>query len=167
MYRNIDECLRQTYKILGVEMSPRGNTGAVMQWLETKGVGGSGGELSQSEHHANAVMIANQVSGCLNSPLLTAVVECQYGKTDNVLMIAGALVANKICDDVSFAVDMLRHIYSMGEKPRRVWIIDKYDLHDMTFARKRAKFENHLANWEQKARFQLQREFVEKGILSA
>ena len=165
MYRNIDECLHQVYKILNVEMTPQGNTGAIMRWCEMKGVIGSNSDLTQAEHHANAVMITNQVSSCLNRSLLVAVVECQYGKLDNLLMIAGTLVAEKACDDVALTADILRHIYT--EQPRRVWIMDKYDLHDMTFARRRDKIKNHLANWEQQARFQLQTEFKQKGIIQA
>ncbi|ULJ60794.1 hypothetical protein [Wielerella bovis] len=167
MYRNLDECLHQVYKILNVEMTPQGNTGAIMRWCEMKGVIGSGSDLTQAEHHANAVMIANQVSSCLNRPLLVAVVECQYGKLDNLLMIAGVLVAEKACNDVAFAADMLRHIYSYGKNPRRIALMDKYDLHDMTFARRRDKIKNHLANWEQQARFQLQTSFKQKGIIQA
>ena len=103
------------------------------------------------------------VSGCLNSPLLVAVVECEYGKLDGLLIIAGVLVAKKICDDVYLAADMLRHIYS--EMPKRVAIMDKYDLHDMTFQRKRDRICKHLAAWEQEARFKLQTCFKERKII--
>ena len=167
MYRNLDECLQQTYKILSVELSPKGNTGAVMQWCESKGVILGGGQLSQSEYHANAVMIASQVAQCLNRPVLTAVVECQYGKTDGLMIIAGCLVANGACDDVAMTADLLRHIYSDGKNPRRTWIMDKYDLANSTFVRKRKKMTHYLAKWEQQARFQLNENFCKKGIISA
>ena len=99
----------------------------------------------------------------IDSPLLVAVVECEYGKLDGLLMIAGVLVAEKICDDVYLAADLLRHIYS--GQPRRVAIIDKYDLHDMTFQRKRDRIKNYLANWEKIARFKLQTCFKERKII--
>ena len=61
------------------------------------------------------------------------------------------------------AADMLRHIYS--DMPRRVAIMDKYDLHDMTFQRKRDRIKKYLAAWEQTARFKLQTCFKERKII--
>ena len=165
MYHNIDECLRRTYKILSVEMSPKGNTRLIIDWCETKGVLPGGGKWSQAEHLANAVMIAQQVSRCLKRPLLTAIVECQYGKLDQLLVIAGTLVAEKVCDDVVFAANMLRHLYTMGKEPRRHWIMDKYDLPSRTFHRKREKIKDWIAAHEEKARFLLQAELTQKGII--
>ena len=161
MYRNLDECLTQVYKISSVMIAPCGNTASVMNHLQGNIPGSSG--FTQAEWHANAAMIRSQISGCLDSPLLVAVVECQYGKLDGLLMIAGALVAEKVCDDVYLAADMLRHIYS--EMPRRVAIMDRYDLPSRTFARRRERINNHLANWERIARFKLQECFREKGII--
>lgn len=164
MYRNIDECLSQVYKLASVNIEPMGNTGSVIAHL--KGVSGSTSGLTQAEHHANAAMIESQVSSYLKSKLLVAVVECEYGKYDNLHYIASALVANKICDNVIFAADLLRHIYTNGKEPRRIALMDKYDIPDRTFARKREKVKNHLANWEQQARFKLQTVFTQKGIIS-
>ena len=161
MYRNLDECLTQVYKISSVMIEPRGNTASVISHIQGDCPSSSG--LTQAEWHANAAMIRSQVSGCLDRPLLVAVVECQYGKLDGLLIIAGALVANKICDDVYLAADMLRHIYS--DAPRRVAIMDRYDLPSRTFARRRERINNHLANWERLARFKLQECFREKGII--
>nr|DAN49167.1 MAG TPA: hypothetical protein [Caudoviricetes sp.] len=161
MYRNLDECLSQVYKISSVMIEPRGNTASVISHIQGDCPSSSG--LTQAEWHANAAMIRSQVSGCLNSPLLVAVVECEYGKLDGLLIIAGVLVAKKICDDVYLAADMLRHIYS--EMPKRVAIMDKYDLHDMTFQRKRDRICKHLAAWEQEARFKLQTCFKERKII--
>ena len=161
MYRNLDECLSQVYKISSVMIAPRGNTASVISHIQGDCPSSSG--LTQAEWHANAAMIRSQVSGCLESPLLVAVVECQYGKLDSLLIIAGVLVAEKVCDDVYLAVDMLRHIYS--EMPKRVAIMDKYDLPSRTFARRRERITNHLANWEKIARFKLQECFKEKHII--
>ena len=161
MYRNLDECLSQVYKISSVMIEPRGNTASVMNHLQGNIPSSSG--FTQAEWHANAAMIRSQISGCLDRPLLVAVVECQYGKLDGLLIIAGALVAEKICDDVYLAADMLRHIYS--EHPKRVAIMDKYDLPSRTFARRRERITNHLANWEKIARFKLQACFKEKHII--
>lgn len=161
MYRNLDECLSQVYKISSVMIEPRGNTASVMNHLQGNIPSSSG--FTQAEWHANAAMIRSQISGCLDRPLLVAVVECQYGKLDGLLIIAGALVAEKICDDVYLAADMLRHIYS--EHPKRVAIMDKYDLPSRTFARRRERITNHLANWEKIARFKLQECFKEKHII--
>ena len=161
MYRNLDECLSQVYKISSVMIEPRGNTASVISHIQGDCPSSSG--LTQAEWHANAAMIRSQISGCLDRPLLVAVVECQYGKLDGLLIIAGALVAEKICDDVYLAADMLRHIYS--EHPKRVAIMDKYDLPNMTFTRRRERISNHLANWERVARFKLQECFREKGII--
>ena len=161
MYRNLDECLSQVYKISSVMIEPRGNTASVISHIQGDCPSSSG--LTQAEWHANAAMIRSQVSGCLNSPLLVAVVECEYGKLDGLLIIAGVLVAEKICDDVYLAADMLRHIYS--EHPKRVAIMDRYDLPSRTFARRRERINNHLANWERIARFKLQECFREKGII--
>lgn len=161
MYRNLDECLSQVYKISSVMIAPRGNTASVISHIQGDCPSSNG--LTQAEWHANAAMIRSQVSGCLESPLLVAVVECQYGKLDSLLIIAGVLVAEKVCDDVYLAVDMLRHIYS--EMPKRVAIMDKYDLPSRTFARRRERITNHLANWEKIARFKLQECFKEKHII--
>lgn len=163
MYKNLDECLTQIYKLSAVNIEPMGNTGAVINHLQ--GVSGSTSGLTQAEHHANAAMIESQISGCLNSKLLVAVVECEYGKYDNLHYLANVLVANNICDDVVFAAAMLQHIYSDGKNPRRIWLMDKYDLPNMTFTRRRDKIKNHLANWEQEARFKLQTDFKKKGII--
>lgn len=164
MYRNIDECLNQVYKLSAVEIQPMGNTAQVINHLQ--GVSGGGSGLTQAEHHANAAMIETQVSGCLNNRLLVAVVECEYGKYDNLAYLASVLVANNICQDIFFATDILRHIYTDGKNPRRIWLMDKYDIPDRTFARKRQKVKNHLANWEQEARFKLQTAFKQKGIIA-
>ena len=43
--------------------------------------------------------------------------------------------------------------------------IDKYDLRDMTFQRKRDRIKNHLANWEKIAWFKLQTCFKERKII--
>ena len=161
MYRNLDECLSQVYKISSVMIEPRGNTASVISHIQGDCPSSSG--LTQAEWHANAAMIRSQISGCLDRPLLVAVVECQYGKLDGLLIIAGVLVAEKVCDDVYLAVDMLRHIYS--EMPKRVAIMDKYDLPSRTFARRRERITNHLANWEKIARFKLQESFKEKHII--
>ena len=161
MYRNLDECLTQVYKISSVMIEPRGNTASVISHIQGDCPSSSG--FTQAEWHANAAMIRSQVSGCLDRPLLVAVVECQYGKLDGLLIIAGVLVAEKICDDVYLAADMLRHIYS--EMPKRVAIMDKYGLHDMTFQRKRDRIRKHLAAWEQEARFKLQTCFKERKII--
>ena len=167
MYRNIDECLRQVYQILSVEMSPKGNTQIVIDWCKSRGVLPSSGEFSQSEHHANAVMIAQTVSGCLNSPLLNAIVECEYGKLDNVFIIGGTLVANGIINDVKLAVAMLHHIYSHGTRPRRHWIMDKWNMPSSTFDWKRKKIANWIANYEKQARFLLLDEFRRKSLILA
>ena len=125
MYRNLDECLTQVYKISSVMIESRGNTASVINHLQGNIPGSSG--FTQAEWHANAAMIRSQVSGCLDSPLLVAVVECEYGNLDGLLMIAGVLVAEKICDDVYLAADLLRHIYS--GQPRRVAIIERQHYH--------------------------------------
>ena len=163
MYRNIDECLRDVYRFGALRIEPMGNTAQICEWIKAKGVTGGTGSLTQAEWHANAAMIRSQISGCLNSPLLVAVVECQYGKLDGLMIIAGVLAAEKICADVYLVVDMLRHIYS--DVPRRAAIMDKYDLHDMTFQRKRERIKKHLPVWEQTARFKLQTCFKERKII--
>lgn len=168
MYLNLEECLRDVFRFGSLRIEPMGNTAAVMQHCENKGVHfGSSSNLTQAEWHANAAMIQAQISKCLNSRLLVAVVECGHGKYVNLPYLASLLVARGICDDVVLAGLLLQHIYSHGKNPRRIWIMDKYDLHDMTFARQRDKIKNHLANWEQQARFKLQMEFKEKGIIQA
>lgn len=164
MYRNLDECLSQVYKLASFNIAPMGNTGAVINHLQ--GVSGGGSGLTQAEWHANAAMIESQISGCLKSKLLVAVVECEYDKYDNLHYLANVLVSHNICDDAIFAADMLRHIYTDGKEPRRIALMDKYGIPDRTFSRKREKVKNHLANWEQQARFKLQTEFTQKGIIS-
>lgn len=165
MYRNLDECLKQVYKLSAVNIEPMGNTAQVLNRLQ--GVDGGGSGLTQAEWHANAAMIESQVSGCLNSKLLVAVVECQYGKYDNLHYLASMLVINHACDDVVFAAAMLQHVYSLGKNPREVNILHQFDLARSTFWRKRDKIKNHLANWEQQARFKLQTSFKQKGIIQA
>ena len=91
MYRNLDECLSQVYKISSVMIAPRGNTASVISHIQGNIPSSSG--FTQAEWHANAAMIRSQISGCLDRPLLVAVVECQYVKFDGLLIIAGALDA--------------------------------------------------------------------------
>lgn len=165
MYKNLDECLTQIYKLSAVNIEPMGNTGAVIAHLQ--GVSGSTSGLTQAEHHANAAMIESQISGCLNSKLLVAVVECEYGKYDNLHYLANTLVAHNICDDAIFAAAMLQHIYSCHKIPREVDILDKFDLARSTFWRKRDKIKKYIADLEQKARFKLQDDFFKKSIISA
>lgn len=167
MYQNLDECLRDVYRFGALRLEPMGNTQQIMLWLENKGASGSPSGLSQAEWHANAAMIESQIAACLGSRLLVAVVECQYGKYDNLYYLANVLVANHVCDDVIFAATMLQHIYSDGKNPREVAILDNFDLARSTFWRKRDKVKKYIADLEQKARFKLQDDFCKKSIISA
>ena len=182
MYRNLDECLSQVYRLASVNITPMGNTGAVINHLQ--GVSGGGSGLTQAEWHANAAMIESQISGCLKSKLLVSVIECQYGKYDNLMYIADVIVASGRCDDyvdvTSFveikylprnlvnpilAADLLRHIYTDHKQPREVDILNSHDLARSTFYRMREKLRAALAQWESEARFKLQTEFTQKGII--
>lgn len=165
MYRNLDECLSQIYKLASVNIQPMGNTAQVINHLQ--GASGCASGLTQAEWHANAAMIESQVAGCLNSRLLVAVVECQYGKYDNLYYVANAFVVNGFCNDTVFMSIMLQHIYSEGKHPREIEVLHQFDLSHSTFWRVRNKLKKQLADWEQQARFQLQTDFKQKGIISA
>lgn len=66
MYKNVEQVLRDVYKIQGVRMEPLNNTASVCAWCESKGVMGGGGDLTQAETHANAAMIISRIERILN-----------------------------------------------------------------------------------------------------
>lgn len=156
MYRNIDECLRDVYRFGALRIEPQGNTGMVMHWCESKGVIGSS-ELTQAEWHANAAMIQARIDRVLNR-FERAVIAAKYGKDFSGLAdMVAAIYARGVIDDMGLCADLLQHIYSGS--PKRVEIMDRYDLPRMTFHRRREAIKQILAEWENKATMKLDDEF--------
>ena len=130
MYRNVEQVLREVYKIHSVRMEPLNNTASVCAWCESKGVMGGGGDLTQAETHANAAMIISRIERVLNRHEL-AVVECKYSEDLSGIVDITAYIEKQnngvnllICDAV--VSNILREV------PKQVDIMDKYDISKMT-----------------------------------
>ena len=53
MYQNVDEALRDAYRLAGLRIEPQNNTQQICRWMLHRGVTGGGSGLSQHEWHAN------------------------------------------------------------------------------------------------------------------
>lgn len=156
MYRNVEEVLRDVYKIRGMRMEPLNNTASVCAWCESKGVTG-GGDLTQAETHANAAMIIGRIERVLNRYEL-AVVECKYSEDLSGIVDITAYIEEQnnginllICD--ALVSNILREV------PKQVDIMDKYDLSKGTIWAHRKKVSGIIAQLEESILRKLDDEF--------
>lgn len=163
MYRNVEEVLRDVYKIRGVRMEPLNNTASVCAWCESKGVTGGGGDLTQAETHANAAMIISRIERVLNRYEL-AVVECKYSEDLSGIVDITAYIEEQnngvnllICD--ALVSNILREV------PKQVDIMDKYDISKMTLWRHSKKVSQQIAKLEEAIQIKLYDEFKRCGII--
>lgn len=163
MYKNVEQVLRDVYKIQGVRMEPLNNTASVCAWCESKGVMGGGGDLTQAETHANAAMIISRIERVLNRHEL-AVVECKYSEDlSGIVDITAYIEAQNngvnllICD--ALVSNILREV------PKQVDIMDKYDISKMTLWRHSRKVSQQIAKLEEAIQIKLYDEFKRCGII--
>ena len=164
MYKNVEQVLRDVYKIQGVRMEPLNNTASVCAWCESKGVMGGGGDLTQAETHANAAMIISRVERVLNRYELAAV-ECKYSADLSGIIDLTAYIEEQnngvnilLCDAI------LSNLFT--EQPKKTAIMDKYDVNKMTLWRQFQKVRVILAGIETSAYLKLYDEFKQCGIIS-
>ena len=163
MYRNVEQVLREVYKIHSVRMEPLNNTASVCAWCESKGVTGGGGDLTQAETHANAAMIISRIERVLNRYEL-AVVECKYSEDLSGIIDLTAYIEEQnngvnllICD--ALVSNILREV------PKQVDIMDKYDISKMTLWRHSKKVSQQIAKLEEAIQIKLYDEFKRCGII--
>lgn len=163
MYKNVEQVLRDVYKIQGVRMEPLNNTASVCAWCESKGVMGGGGELTQAETHANAAMIISRIERVLNRYEL-AVVECEYSEDLSGIVDITAYIEKQnegvnllICDA------LLSHIFS--GRPKQMEIQDRFDIARVTLWRKKKQVGGIVAGLLDSAICKLEPEFRQAGII--
>ncbi len=164
MYKNVEQVLRDVYKIQGVRMEPLNNTASVCAWCESKGVMGGGGELTQAETHANAAMIISRIERVLNRYELAAV-ECKYSSDLSGVIDLTAYIEEQnngvnllLCDAI------LSNLFT--EQPKKTAIMDKYDVSNGHVYRQFEKVGKILAVIETSAYLKLYDEFKQCGIIS-
>lgn len=163
MYKNVEQVLRDVYKIQGVRMEPLNNTASVCAWCESKGVMGVGGELTQAETHANAAMIISRIERVLNRYELAAV-ECKYSSDLIGIIDLTAYIEEQnngvnllLCDAI------LSNLFT--EQPKKTAIMDRYDVTKTTLWRQFQKVRVILAGIETSAYLKLYDEFLRVGII--
>ena len=164
MCKNVEQVLRDVYKIQGVRMEPLNNTASVCAWCESKGVMGGGGELTQAETHANAAMIISRIERILNRYELAAV-ECKYSADLSGIIDLTAYIEEQnngvnllLCDAI------LSNLFT--EQPKKTAIMDKYDVSNGHVYRQFEKVGKILAGIETSAYLKLYDEFKQCGIIS-
>lgn len=164
MYKNVEQVLRDVYKIQGVRMEPLNNTASVCAWCESKGVMGGGGELTQAETHANAAMIISRIERILNRYEL-AVIECAYSEDLSGIVDITAYIEERndgvnllLCD--ALVCNLLRNT------PKKIEIMDRYDVSKPTVWRQQKKVSRIIAQLEEAAKMKLYDDFKQCGIIS-
>ena len=163
MYKNVEQVLREVYRIHAVRMEPLNNTASVCAWCESKGVTGGGAGLTQAETHANAAMIISRIERVLNRHEL-AVVECKYSEDLSGIVDITAYIEEQnngvnllICD--ALVSNILREV------PKQVDIMDKYDIPRKTLYRQTKKASQQIAKLEEAIQIKLYDEFKRCGII--
>lgn len=163
MYHTVEQVLADVYKIRGVRMEPLNNTASVCAWCESKGVTGGGGDLTQAETHANAAMIISRIERVLNRHEL-AVVECKYSDDLSGIVDITAYIEEQnngvnllICDALVSNI--------LKERPKRLDIMDKYDISNGYFYKQLKKVKSIIAALENTAEVALYDEFKSCGII--
>ena len=164
MYKNVEQVLRDVYKIQGVRMEPLNNTASVCAWCESKGVMGGGGELTQAETHANAAMIISRIERVLNRYELAAV-ECKYSSD-----LSGIIDLTAYIEEQNNGVNLLLCDTILSNLfigcPKQTNIMDRYDVSKATVWRQQKKVSQIIARLEETAQIKLYDEFKRCGIIS-
>lgn len=164
MYKNVEQVLRDVYKIQGVRMEPLNNTASVCAWCESKGVMGGGGELTQAETHANAAMIISRIERVLNRYELAAV-ECKYSSD-----LSGIIDLTAYIEEQNNGVNLLLCDAILSNLfigcPKQTNIMDRYDVSKATVWRQQKKVSQIIARLEETAQIKLYDEFKRCGIIS-
>lgn len=164
MYKNVEQVLRDVYKIQGVRMEPLNNTASVCAWCESKGVMGGGGELTQAETHANAAMIISRIERVLNRYEL-ATVECKYSSDLSGIVDLTAYIEEQNNGVNLLLCDAILSNLFMG-CPKQTNIMDRYDVSKATVWRQQKKVSQIIARLEETAQIKLYDEFKRCGIIS-
>lgn len=163
MYYTVEQVLEDVYRIQGERMEPINGTALVCDWCENKGVIGGGGDLTQADKHANASMIISCIERVLNRYEL-AVVKCKHSVDLSGIVDITAYIEEQnngvnllICDALVF------HI--LKERPKRLEIMDKYDISNGYFYKQLKKVKSIIAALENTAEVKLYDEFKSCGII--
>lgn len=164
MYKNVEQVLRDVYRIKGERMEPINGTALVCAWCESKGVMGGGGDLTQAEKHAHAEMVISKIERVLNRYELAAV-ECKYSSDLSGIIDLTAYIEEQnngvnllLCDAI------LSNLFT--EQPKKTAIMDKYDVSNGHVYRQFEKVGKILAAIETSAYLKLYDEFKQCGIIS-
>lgn len=164
MYKNVEQVLRDVYKIQSVRMEPLNNTASVCAWCESKGVMGGGGDLTQAETHANAAMIISRIERVLNRYELAAV-ECKYSDDLSGIIDLTAYIEEQNNGVNLLLCDAILSNLFIGY-PKQTNIMDRYDVTKTTLWRQFQKVRVILAGIETSAYLKLYDEFKRCGIIS-
>lgn len=163
MYHAVKEVLEDVYSIQGVRMEPMNGTATVCEWCKNKGVKYGGGDLTQADKHANAAMIISRIERVLNRYELAAV-ECKYSSD-----LSGIIDLTAYIEEQNNGVNLLlcdalvSHI--LKERPKRLEIMDKYDISNGYFYKQLKKVKSIIAAIEYTAGVKLYDEFKSCGII--
>lgn len=163
MYKNVEQVLRDVYKIQGVRMEPLNNTASVCAWCESKGVMGGSGDLTQAETHANAAMIISRIERILNRYELAAV-ECKYSADLSGIIDLTAYIEEQNNGVNLLLCDAILSNLFIGY-PKQTNIMDRYDVTKTTLWRQFQKVRVILACIETSAYLKLHDEFLRVGII--
>lgn len=163
MYHTVNEVLEDVYSIQGVRMEPIGGTALVCDWCENKGVIGGGGDLTQAETHANAAMIISRIERVLSRHEL-AVVECKYSEDLSGIVDITAYIEEQN-NGVNLLVCDALVCHVLRETPKRLEIMDKYDISNGYFYKQLKKVKSIIAALENTAEVKLYDEFKSCGII--
>ena len=163
MYHAVKEVLEDVYSIQGVRMEPMNGTATVCEWCKNKGVKYGGGDLTQADKHANAAMIISRIERVLNRYELAAV-ECKYSSD-----LSGIIDLTAYIEEQNNGVNLLLCdalvSYILKERPKRLEIMDKYDISNGYFYKQLKKVKSIIAALEYTAGVKLYDEFKSCGII--
>lgn len=164
MYKNVEQVLRDVYSIKATRIEPINSTAVVCEWCESKGVmGGSWGGLTQAEKHAHAEMIISKIERVLNRYELAAM-KCKHSED-----LSGIIDLTAYIEEQNNGVNLLlcdalvSHI--LKERPKRLEIMDKYNISNGYFYKQLKKVKSIIAALEYTAGVKLYDEFKSCGII--
>lgn len=164
MYKNVEQVLQDVYGIKGARIEPINSTALVCEWCESKGVmGGSWGGLTQAEKHAHAEMIISKIERVLNRYELAAM-KCKHSED-----LSGIIDLTAYIEEQNNGVNLLlcdalvSHI--LKERPKRLEIMDKYNISNGYFYKQLKKVKSIIAALEYTAGVKLYDEFKSCGII--
>lgn len=163
MYYTVEQVLEDVYRIQGERMEPINGTALVCDWCENKGVIGGGGDLTQADKHANASMIISHIERVLNRYEL-AVVKCKHSVDLSGIVDITAYI-EKQNNGVNLLICDALVIHILKERPKRLEIMDKYDISNGYFYKQLKKVKSVIAALENTTEVKLYDEFKSCGII--